>query len=177
MKPPERFVTARLVLRKPLLEDAPRIFGTYARDVGVTRYLLWNTHSSIRETIAFLELCLRNWEGEHDFTWAMESRSSGEFMGMIGMRIEPTGVNVGYVLALRFWNQGYMTEAVRVLAHWALQQPAIFRVWAVCDTENIASARVLEKAGMQREGVLRRWIVFPSISSEPRDCSCYSIVK
>jgi RimJ/RimL family protein N-acetyltransferase len=58
-----------------------------------------------------------------------------------------------------------------------LKQQAIFRIWAVCDVDNAASARVMEKAGMQREGVLRRWSVHPNISAEPRDSFCYAIVK
>jgi RimJ/RimL family protein N-acetyltransferase len=43
--------------------------------------------------------------------------------------------------------------------------------------ENLASARLLESIGMKREGVLRRWIVHPNISDEPRDAVCYAIVK
>ena len=48
-----------------------------------------------------------------------------------------------------------MTEAATHLVNWSLAQPEIFRVWAYCDAENPASARVMEKAGMVREGVLR----------------------
>src|SRR5215470_11140666 len=59
----------------------------------------------------------------------------------------------------------------------ALAQPTIYRVWATCDVENEASARLLERAGMEREGVLRRWLVHPNLSEAPRDCFCYSIVK
>jgi RimJ/RimL family protein N-acetyltransferase len=50
-------------------------------------------------------------------------------------------------------------------------------VWATCDVENLASARVLERVGMTREGVLRRWTVYPNLGDTPRDCLCYSIVK
>ena len=61
--------------------------------------------------------------------------------------------------------------------NWFLAQPEIFRIGSVCDVENPASARVMEKAGMQREGILRRWIIHPQMSDQPRDCYCYSIVK
>jgi len=53
----------------------------------------------------------------------------------------------------------------------------IYRVWATCDVDNVASARLLERVGMEREGVLRRWLVHPNLSEAPRDCLCYSIVK
>ncbi len=70
-----------------------------------------------------------------------------------------------------------MTEAVRAVIAWVFAQPGIYRVWAVCDVENLASARVLEKAGMHLEGILRRWLIHSNVSVEPRDCFCYSIVK
>jgi RimJ/RimL family protein N-acetyltransferase len=70
-----------------------------------------------------------------------------------------------------------MTEAARAVVDWALGQPGIYRVWAVCDVENAASTRVLEKVGMQREGVLRRWIIHPGVDAVPRDCYCYAIIK
>ena len=52
-----------------------------------------------------------------------------------------------------------MTEALKVLIGWALKQKAIHRVWAVCDIDNIASARVMEKVGMQREGILNNLLI------------------
>ena len=47
-------------------------------------------------------------------------------------------------------------------------------VWATCDVDNLASARVLEKAGFEREGRLHNWIVHPNIGPEPRDCYVYA---
>ena len=70
-----------------------------------------------------------------------------------------------------------MTEAARVIVDWVLKQEGIYRVWAFCDVENLASARVLEKVGMQKEGVLRRWMIHPNVSDEPRDCYCYAITR
>ena len=43
-----------------------------------------------------------------------------------------------------------------------------------CDTGNRASARVLGKAGFEREGILQRWEVHPNISVVPRDCYSYA---
>jgi ribosomal-protein-alanine N-acetyltransferase len=58
-----------------------------------------------------------------------------------------------------------------------LRQESVFRIGAVCDVENIGSARVMEKAGLVREGLSRRWLVHPNISDEPRDCFSYAIVR
>jgi ribosomal-protein-alanine N-acetyltransferase len=58
-----------------------------------------------------------------------------------------------------------------------MRQPAVFRISAVCDVDNIGSARVMEKADLVREGVLRRWLVHPNISDQPRDCFSYARVR
>jgi len=47
----------------------------------------------------------------------------------------------------------------------------------LCDVENPASGRVLEKVGMRREGMLRRQMIHPNVSDAPRDCYCYAVVK
>jgi len=98
-------------------------------------------------------------------------------MGMFEVRIGSHDASLGYVLARRHWNQGYMTELVGAISDWALAQSDIYRVCAYCDTDNAASCRVLEKAGLEREGVLHRWIVLPNLSNEPRDCYCYARVR
>jgi RimJ/RimL family protein N-acetyltransferase len=86
-------------------------------------------------------------------------------------------VEFGYVLARPCWGQGLMTEALTEVVAWVLTQPPIFRISAVCDVENIGSARVMEKAGLTREGLLRRWLVHPNIGGDPRDCFSYARVR
>ena len=97
--------------------------------------------------------------------------------GMIEARLRGSSADIGYVLRRSLWRRGLMTEAVRFVVDWALSVPGVYRVWARCDVENVASARLLESVGMEREGVLRRWIVHPNISDEPRDALCYALVR
>ena len=56
----------------------------------------------------------------------------------------------------------------------ALNQPEIYRVWGWCHCENHSSVLVMEKAGMQREGLLRRYSVLPNIGPEPGDTFVYA---
>jgi ribosomal-protein-alanine N-acetyltransferase len=86
-------------------------------------------------------------------------------------------MELGYVLARRWWGQGFATEAAEAVVAWALAQEEVHRVWAVCDVDNVASARVLEKIGMHREGRLASWAVMPNLGGVPRDCWCYARVK
>lgn len=174
---PEVLETDRLVLRRARIPDAPVIFERYAQDPEVTKYLTWTPHETIERTLTFLQRCENAWQSGEAFPWVLLQKTDDQIVGMIELR--PTGfrADIGYVLARPFWNRGYMTEAVRAVVDWALRQPGTYRVWAVCDVDNLGSARVLEKAGMQREGVLRRWLVHTNVSEEPRDCLCYSRVK
>ena len=70
-----------------------------------------------------------------------------------------------------------MSEATHAVIDWAFQQPSIYRVYATTDVENVASQHVLEKVGMQCEGILRKYILHPNISNVPRDSYLYAIVK
>lgn len=177
MKPPILIETPRLRLRLPEIADAQAIFDQYAQDAEVSRYLIWQPHKSIEETIQFLKRVLAGWQEEKSFSWVITRKPDYQLIGMVALRIEEHKANLGYLLARAYWGQGYMTEAVQALVDLALAQPEIYRVWAVCDIENRASARVLEKVGMSCEGVLRRWIMHPNISTEPRDSFCYSLTK
>jgi len=177
-QPPKKFDAVRLHLRKPLISDAVPIFEQYAQDADVTKYLTWQPHKNLTDTKEFLRRCVNVWKEGIAFPWAIIRKSDQQFLGMIEIvGIDHAGVNVGYVLAKKYWGKGYIPEALKVIIEWSIQQEDIYRVWAICDTENIASARVMEKAGMQKEGILRRWLKLSNISKIPRDCFCYSIVK
>lgn len=177
MKPPDTVETSRLRLRKPRPNDAEDIFRKYAQDPIVSKYAVWSPHENIKETRDFVHRCIQSWEDKTAFPWVIELKSNCELIGMIELRMEKHRADMGYVIAGPYWGNGYATEALKSIIDLALSQANIFRVWAVCDIENKASARVMEKAGMQKEGIFRRYIVHPNISEEPRDCFCYSVVK
>ncbi len=177
MKPPERILTSRLLLRLPTLEDAESIFQTYTRDPEVTRFLPWQPHTHVDQTRDFLAGCVQAWQAGGRFPYVITELAQDKVIGMIEMRLEEFKADVGYVLGREFWSHGYMSEALDAIVQWWREQPSLYRLWAICDVDNIGSARVMEKAGLQREGRLRREIVHPAISPEPRDCYIYSIVK
>jgi RimJ/RimL family protein N-acetyltransferase len=177
MRAPEVLETLRLRLRVPRLEDAKVIFDSYARDPVVTRYLTWLPHQSVETTEKFIVDCIEHWGKASAFPYVITRRSDDRLLGMIDLRPNQHGANMGYVLAKEHWRQGNMTEAACCLVDYALSQSSIYRIQAFCDVDNVASARTLEKVGMLREGTLRRYIIHPGVSMEPRDCFMYSITK
>lgn len=174
---PDRLGTDRLVLRRPVAADASALFEEYTQDHEVTRYLTWRPHSSLDDTRAYLARCQAGWNAGTDLTWAITLAGDDRPIGMIGLRARAAMADMGYVLARRYWGRGLMTEAATAIVTLALGNPMVYRVWAVCDVENHASARVMEKAGMTHEGVRRRWIVHPNVSPQPRDVHCYARVR
>lgn len=175
--PPNQFLTLRLRLRPTATSDAEAIFKTYATDPKVTRYLSWQLHTSLQDTLEFLARCDRARALGTDFAYVIEDREDGSILGMVEVRVQDHAVEYAYVLRRDKWGQGIMTEALSELADNALAHPAIWRVYALCDTENPASARVMMKAGMVHEGVRRRHAVYPNISPEPRDGLIYAKVR
>ncbi len=175
--PPSELETARLKLRRLIVEDAEAIFRRYATDFETIKYLTFKPHQDVAQARHFIKESLGKWESKTEFTFGIIYKEEQQLIGCITIRSEFGKVDFGYVLSRDYWGRGLMTEAVQKCCDWALAQPSIFRVWAVCDIENRASARVMEKVGMQREGILRRWNIHPNISPEPRDCWCYAKVK
>ncbi len=84
----------------------------------------------------------------------------GEAVGGIGVRlltdIERLSGEVGYWLGEPLWGRGIMTEAVRAFCRYSFEAFRIIRIFAVPFSHNVPSIRVLEKAGFEREGLLRR---------------------
>jgi len=177
MRMPEQIETERLVLRKPRMDDAYAIFAGWTQDTEVTRYLTWHPHQRIEQTKQFLQKCLSAWEYETRFPYVITLKESDEIIGMIDPRIEGPKMGIGYGAARAHWGKGYVAEATRAIIEWAFLQPSIYRVYATTDVENLASRRVLEKVGMQCEGILRKCIIHPNISDVPRDSYIYAIVK
>jgi len=174
--PPERLITDRLVLRRPAMSDAPAVYE-YGRDPDVTRYLIFPTHRSVADAENFLATCPARWESGEEHCWLITLRDDRRVIGSFACRPRGHAIDIGYALGRPHWRRGYATEAGQAVVAWAAGLPEVYRIWAVCDVENTASARVLEKLGMTREGILRRWIVHPNISPEPRDSYVYARVR
>ena len=174
----ETMHTERLLLRPPAVQDAQSIFAQWTSDPDVTRFLLWPTHRDVEDTRAFLRGCQQAWrEGASRFPWVLTRTDDSTPVGMLELNVDGHAVSVGYVISPRFQARGFATEALEHVIEVALAKPSVWRVWATTDIENIASARVMEKAGMQREGRLRRYAVRPQLGEEPRDAYVYSAVR
>jgi [ribosomal protein S5]-alanine N-acetyltransferase len=174
----ETLQTERLVLRKPREADAQALFEAYTQDAEVTRYMIWRPHTLLAQTQDFIAGCLMDWDSGLRQPYVLAFWDSIESpIGMLEARLRPPLVDIGYVLSRAHWGRGLMPEAIRTLSADALSLAGVFRIQAICDAENRASARTLEKSGFVREGRLERYSVHPNIGHEPRPCLMYALCR
>jgi len=144
--------TERLVLRPLTMADAPEL----QRLVGAREVAL----NTLRIPHPYPEGAAEAWIAKQGTTpeivFAIEQQ--GQLIGAIGLSPEPDHdrAELGYWIGVPFWGRGFATEAARAMVRFAFDEQALHRVTATVFSRNAASARVLEKIGMQCEGKLRQ---------------------
>jgi RimJ/RimL family protein N-acetyltransferase len=144
-------MTARLLLRPLRDEDLDALAEVYRHPL-VMRWIGSHTREDVGREIAL--------QREHQMSlgwsfWAVEDRSTARMIGDCGLQpLEHHGpeVELGYDLHPDTWGRGLATEAARAVMDQAFGRLGIDRVMAVVKPDNVASRRVLEKAGLHRAG-------------------------
>lgn len=169
--------TERLLLRRFCIDDAESMFNNWADDSEVTKYLSWSPHGSINVTKNIISSWLNQYHKLNCYNWAITLKTDSAAIGSITVVkiLESSATaEVGYCLSRKHWGSGIMTEALRAVIHYLLFEINVNRIQAIHDVQNISSGKVMSKAGMQYEGVLRQYI---TISNCPRDVAVYSVLN
>jgi RimJ/RimL family protein N-acetyltransferase len=143
--------TSRLVLRQLEVEEA-RALAT-GRNDGL---LPAARGYPLEGTLASASMVLRRHDSRVDMgdygSYQIVRRSDGLVVGDIGFHGPPDSrgaVTIGYGLAPEARGHGYATESLVALVEWALAQPEVTAVNADANLDNVASQRVMERAGMR----------------------------
>lgn len=173
MPMPDAIETARLVLRPYRWQDLDDILA-YATDDVWARFLPVPWPYTRRDGERFLasQVLL---DPEQESCWAVVA--DGHVVGGVNLRRsrEHLLAELGYALARPLWGRGLGTEAVCAVVHAAFDtDPALNRLRAIVDARNVASCRVLDKAGFTREGVLRQNRMFRGV---PMDEVWYGMLR
>ncbi|CAL8989670.1 unnamed protein product [Prunus brigantina] len=148
-------------------------FMVWATDEKVPRFCTWEPYASKEEGLNFI----KNVVLPHPWFMAicLENRPIGAISVTSNSGNDRCRGELGYVLGSRYWGKGIVTQAVKLVAD------IIFKEWthlerleALVDVENVASQRVLEKAGFQREGVLRKYFI---LKGRSRDMVMFSLLS
>jgi ribosomal-protein-alanine N-acetyltransferase len=152
--------TPRLAFRKLSLEDEQAIFH-YSSNPEVTQYVIFPTHRSLEDAQAFIKLNLEKYEKGQVACWAVTLCDTGELVGTADFcwwSLDQRKAEVGFCFAKEQWSKGYASEALMGLIKFGFMHMELHRIEARCFEENKASARVMEKAGMLHEGLMRDFI-------------------
>lgn len=143
------------IIRDWRMEDAPSV-AKYAdnRNIWINLRDAFPHPYSLQDAESFLTRVIES-NPRTVFAIATKIESIGSIGLMVGEDVHRFTAEMGYWLAEPFWGKGIMTEAVKVLTTYATRDLKLHRIFAEPHTTNIASARVLEKAGFVREGRLR----------------------
>ncbi len=149
--------TDRLVLRKMLKKDAADMYD-YARRPDVTEYLLWEPHASQMYTYKYLSYLQSRYRAGDFYDWAIVHKRNDKMIGTCGftkLNIESNSAEIGYVLNPDFWGLGIAPEAAVTIMQYGFLNLRLHRIEAKYMIGNDKSRRVMEKIGMQFEGVSR----------------------
>ncbi len=150
--------TDRLILRDFVADDGTEVLA-YQRDPRYLRFYPW-TDRSTDDVRAFVQMFLDQQaeEPRRKFQLAITLPEDGRLIGTCGIRRKPDNDSegdIGYELAPEFWGRGYATEAAAAMVAYGFSELGLHRISSWCIADNVASARVLEKVGLQLEGRLR----------------------
>jgi len=150
-------LTARLTLREFVRADLDAIYA-YSSDARVTKYLFFGPRDR-ESTAEYLDGLLASQQEvpRTRFELAVQENASGHVIGACDLSvIERNVIDLGYMLGLAHWGNGYATEISRALIQAAFSDLRAERIISTVDVNNRASIRVLEKIGMRWEAVFRK---------------------
>lgn len=148
--------TKRLVLREIKKEDAESIYKLRSNP-KVARYETFKPYTNIKQAERTIECFSKDFKNKRAIAWGISLKSQSQIIGIIRCEIEIPKVRAdfGYDLRYEYWNKGIMTEAVSSIIDFTFNKIDVNRIESAVSTKNIASARVLEKSGFTKEGILR----------------------
>lgn len=173
-----RLETDRLILRRFEINDVDGMFYNWATDSLTCRYLSWDIHDNIEFTMSIIT----SWINEYDngsYNWVVELKDTNEIIGSISavkINKKHSNVELGYCYGSKYWGKGYASEALRCVIEFFLNVCNIHLVEAFHISGNPASGRVMEKAGMKKDAILRDRRV-NKYTKELNDLIVYSIKK
>ncbi|MDX6694679.1 MAG: hypothetical protein QOF02_2282 [Blastocatellia bacterium] len=140
--------TTRLCLRQFTTGDLDALAGIFS-DSLVLKYLATGTAATREETEAALLSIIRHWRLNGYGRWAVADRVTQKLIGYGGLRNFDGTPELVYLLDRPYWGRGLATEIARACLEYGFMRQKFERIIAFAQPGNLASLRVMEKAGMK----------------------------
>ncbi len=168
--------TERLVLRPFTLADADDVAAMCG--TGVLQRTVPLPYPYTKESaVSWISTHEENRRSRTSYDFAVTDKETGKLYGAISLymrvRNSPTA-EMGYWIGEQYWNRGFATEAARAMIEYAFSELWLHRVFSRHYGSNIASGRVMQKAGMKEEGVMRDHLF---VNGRYEDSVIYGIVS
>ena len=147
--------TERLMLRQLQLGDVYEYYERLFGDADVSRYMLFDPHQTIMESLEDVQQKLARYEDGNFYCWGVERKEEAGLVGLVELlRFDEKAETCGfvYMLGCNYWNQGYGTEMLKAVFRFAFEELEVERILADHMTPNVSSGKVMEKAGMKHIG-------------------------
>jgi|SRR6185437_8546674 len=144
--------TQRLIVREFVPEEEETLVNLY-KDERVNKYVTKRSDDQTRQK--FAEALAEYKAGSGLSRWGVFNPADNDFIGVCILKpadSDPTRIELGYVLAAKYWGRGLATELCRALIFYGFEDKGLTEICACTHPENIASQKVLLKAGLERDG-------------------------
>ena len=167
-----------LGIRSFRADDTLRLYEAVRESLAELRpWMPWaHPDYSIKESESWVLAREPEWNADIAYGFVIFDVTSGDFLGTLGLnKIDRMhqSANLGYWVRTGATRRGAATTATRLLARFGLEQLGFQRLEIVASVKNHASQRVAEKAGAQREGILRKALLYHGV---PHDAVLYSLI-
>ena len=148
--------TERLLLRELTIDDSAFIFTIVNTDGWLQNIGDRNVNSK-KEAINYLKGPFESYKKNNFGMWLIEEKASSNAVGLCGLIDRPLldDIDIGFALLPQFTKKGFAYEAAKATMNYAKEVLKIDRVVAICNTDNLASIRLLEKLGLQNEKTIK----------------------
>ncbi len=151
--------TGRLLLRPFTPEDADDYHRQVFSDPEVMQYLPGGKPQPKEKTQGWVNYIIEHWERHNFGPWALVYKEDQALIGECGLNVIPntTDVEVLYDLGKAYWGRGLATEASLASLWYGFEKLGLGEIIAIAFPENAASLRVLDKIGMQPQGLTDKY--------------------
>lgn len=149
--------TERLTLRRLGLEDVYDYYERIASDGDVTKYLTFDPHQDIGESLASIQKTLDRYDEGRCYRWGIAWKEDDTLIGVFELlRFDENeeSCSFAYMLAKNWWGQGYATEAMKEAFRFAFEELGVRKITGDHMAPNAASGAVMRKAGMVQTGTI-----------------------
>lgn len=153
--------TERLILTKYELDDYNEAYNNWCKEDVVAKYVTWEAHKSPEVTKEFIKSEVDSY-GPDTYKWKAVLKDTNEAIGgitVVKLNKNDLKAEIGYCYGSKYWGVGYATEALKAVIDYLFNEVGLELIVIDHMSQNPASGRVMQKAGLKYVATLPKWII------------------